>query len=64
MSNKQYEWDKNNCRKFTIKLTHKNDNDIISVLEACDNKQNFIKTALRHEIIFKNFSAINEHSAQ
>lgn len=46
----QLNWDRENTRKYGIKLHAVNDADIIAALDAAPSKQTLIKTALREHI--------------
>lgn len=46
----QRKYDKANTILVSIKLNIKTDTDILEVLNACDNKQGFIKECIRNSI--------------
>lgn len=45
-----YNYEKNNCTRVSIKLGNKTDADIIDRLNNQDNKQGYIKTLIRRDI--------------
>lgn len=50
-----YNYEKNNCTRVSIKLNNKTDWDIINQLNAVENKQGYIKMLLRKDRINKRF---------
>lgn len=50
-----YNYEKNNCTRVSIKLNNKTDWDIINQLNAVENKQGYIKMLLRKDRINKKF---------
>lgn len=54
-----YNYEKNNCTRVSIKLGNKTDADIIEKLNKQENKQGYIKQLIRDDIIKEN--VINEH---
>lgn len=51
MSN--YNYEKNNCTRVSIKLCNKTDADIIEALNHCGNKQGYIKELIREDIVIQ-----------
>lgn len=45
-----YNYEKNNCTRVSIKLGNKTDADIIEKLNKQDNKQGYIKQLIRDDI--------------
>lgn len=45
-----YNYEKNNCTRVSIKLGNKTDADIIEKLNKQDNKQGYIKELIRRNI--------------
>lgn len=45
-----YNYEKNNCTRVSIKLCNKTDADIIEKLNKQDNKQGYIKQLIRDNI--------------
>jgi len=45
-----YNYEKNNCTRVSIKLGNKTDADIIDKLNKQDNKQGYIKQLIRDDI--------------
>lgn len=45
-----YNYEKNNCTRISIKLGNKTDADIIEKLNKQDNKQGYIKQLIREDI--------------
>lgn len=54
-----YNYEKNNCTRVSIKLGNKTDADIIECLNRQDNKQGYIKQLIREDISKEKL--INEH---
>ena len=50
----QKEWNRKNAKGFYIRLNKKNDADIISWLEDCNNIQGYIKELIRARIRAEN----------
>lgn len=46
----QKKYEENNCCRVGLKFNRKTDHDILSVLDDLDNKQAFIKDAIREKI--------------
>lgn len=46
-----YNYEKNNCTRVSIKLGNKTDADIIEQLNKQDNKQGYIKELIRDDIM-------------
>lgn len=46
-----YNYEKNNCTRVSIKLGNKTDDDIIEQLNKQDNKQGYIKELIRDDIM-------------
>ncbi len=46
----QKKYEKNNCVRIGLKFNKKTDFDIIAALDQMDNKQAFIKAAIREKI--------------
>lgn len=44
-----YNYEKNNCTRVSIKLGNKTDADIIEALNNCGNKQGYIKSLIRED---------------
>lgn len=44
-----YEYEKNNCTRVSIKLCNNTDADIIEALRTCGNKQGYIKGLIRED---------------
>lgn len=49
-----YNYEKNNCTRVSIKLGNKTDADIIEQLNKQDNKQGYIKALIREDIYDQN----------
>ena len=49
-TNSQRRYDKRYTRMISLKLNRRTDQDILQVLEQCDNKNGYIKQALREKI--------------
>lgn len=49
-----YNYEKNNCTRVSIKLGNKTDADIIEKLNKQDNKQGYIKQLIRENIAVNN----------
>ncbi len=45
-----YNYEKNNCTRVSIKLGNKTDADIIEALNHCGNKQGYIKKLIRDDL--------------
>lgn len=48
-----YNYEKNNCTRVSIKLCNKTDADIIEALNNCGNKQGYIKELIREDIVIQ-----------
>lgn len=48
-----YNYEKNNCTRVSIKLGNKTDADIIELLNKQDNKQGYIKKLIREDIVIQ-----------
>lgn len=46
-----YEYEKNNCTRVSIKLCNNTDADIIELLNRVKNKQGYIKTLIRGDMM-------------
>lgn len=57
-----YNYEKNNCTRVSIKLGNKTDADIIECLNRKDNKQGYIKELIREDIKIKRI--MYAHSAK
>lgn len=49
-TNSQRRYDKRYTRMISLKLNRRTDKDILQVLEQCENKNGYIKKALREKI--------------
>lgn len=49
-----YDYEKNNCTRVSIKLNNTNDSEIIAFLNQKDNKQGYIKSLIKQDIKFQN----------
>lgn len=49
-SKAHYEWTKKNTTRFTVKLNHNTDADILEHLDQQENKQRYIKALIRKDI--------------
>lgn len=54
-----YNYEKNNCTRVSIKLGNKTDADIIEQLNKMDNKQGYIKALIREDIYDQNHRRVS-----
>lgn len=49
-SKAHYEWTKKNTTRFTVKLNHNTDGDVLEHLDKQGNKQSYIKQLIREDM--------------
>lgn len=49
-SKAHYEWTKKNTTRFTVKLNHNTDGDILEHLDKQENKQGYVKQLIREDM--------------